>query len=389
MPKNKGFCPVNSALFLSIFLFACGSPSSPPVQPTLSPQSISGSQTKASLEEKWDNIIAAARKEGKLTIYSTPSGEVIRGLATAFKAKYGIEIEYINGRGEELAQRMLTERNAGLYVVDVVMSGDATLITVMKPQQLLGSLAPLLILPEVLEPKAWAKGDLPYADKDRTSIEMVANFQRYIMRNRELVKDGEINSYKDLLNPKWKANIAFNDPTITGTANGFLTMLASDVFGLEGTKDFMRQFIKQEPAITRDRRLQAEWVARGKYSLGAAVNMENVAEFVTLGAPVDLVKVVEGSKIAPGAACLAIPTKSPHPNATQLYVNWLLSKEGHAVFVKVYGNVGSRVDAPKEGIPSMFFPEPGEKVYYDTEEKILLRAEMTRISKEIFAPILK
>ena len=69
--------------------------------------------------------------------------------------------------------------------------------------------------------------------------------------------------------------------------------------------------------------------------------------------------------------------------------NWLLSKEGHSIFVKAYGSPGVRTDAPREGIPIQMFPDPGGKIYEDNEESILYRNNMMKIAKEIFAPLLK
>jgi iron(III) transport system substrate-binding protein len=314
---------------------------------------------------------------------------VIRDLASAFEKKYGIKVEWVNGRGEELTQRMQTEKTAGISTVDVVMSGDATTLTVLKPRGLLGKIGAQLILPEVTDPQAWITKHVPFYDKDQMGIAMLATPQRYVIRNTAMVNDHELTSYKDLLNPKWKGKITMNDPTVTGTGNAFLTMLAFNLWGVEGAKEFMRQLVKQEPAITRDRRLQAEWVARGKYAISIATNFENAIEFMNLGSPIAFAKVKEGGKIGSGAGGLSVPETPAHPNASKVFINWILSKEGHAVFVKTYGSPGSRRDAPREGVPPQMFAEPDEKFYEETEESILFRTEMMKLAKEIFAPLFK
>ncbi len=346
-------------------------------------------KAKSTWEAEWNRVVEAAKKEGKVMIFSTPSGDVIRDLASAFEKKYGIKVEWVNGRGEELTQRMQTEKTAGIRTVDVVMSGDATTLTVLKPLGLLGKIGTQLLLPEVLDPQAWIAKRVPYYDKDQTGIAMLATPQRYVLRNTAMVNDHEITSYKDLLNPKWKGKITMNDPTVTGTGNAFFTMLAFDVWGVEGTREFMRQLVKQEPAITRDRRLQAEWVARGKHAVSIATNFENAIEFINLGAPLAFAKVKEGGKIGSGAGGLSVPEAPVHPNAAKVFINWILSKEGHAAFIKTYGSPGSRKDAPREGIPPQMFTEPDEKFYEESEESILFRTEMMKTAREIFAPILK
>ncbi len=346
-------------------------------------------KAKAGWEAEWNKTVEAAKKEGKVLIYSTPGGDVIRAIAGAFEKKYGIKVDWVNGRGEQLTQRMQQEKVAGIKAVDVVMSGDATTLTVMKPAGLLGKLGAQLILPEVTDPHAWLNDKMPFYDKDQTGLAMLATSQRYVIINTTLVKENEITSYKDLLNPKWKGKITMNDPTITGTGNAFITMLAVNLWGVEEAKEYMRQLVKQEPAITSDRRLQAEWVARGKYAISLATNFENAIEFINLGSPLAFAKVKEGGKVGSGAGGLAVPATPAHPNAAKVFINWILSKEGHAAFVKVYGSPGSRKDAPREGIPPQMFPEPGEKFYDETEESILFRKDMGVFAKEIFAPVLK
>ncbi len=342
---------------------------------------------QVSWKTQWDNTVAAAEKEGTVTIYSTPSSDVIRSLANAFEKRYKIKVKWKNGRGEELTTRMQSEKTAGIRSVDVIMSGGTTTQTVMKPRGILGRLDASLILPEVKDPHVWITGQVPYLDKDHTGMALLATFQRYILRNTNLVQPGEITQYTDLLNPKWKGKIVSNDPRVAGTGSAFFTMLALDLWGVDKMKEFMRQFVKQEPAVTRDRRLQGEWVARGKYALSVATNLENAIEFINLGSPVAFCKVKEGGKVGPGAGGLAVPDKPAHPNASKVFINWLLSKEGQTVFVKAYGSPGVRKDAPREGIAPQMFPDPGEKVILDNEASILFRHDITKIAKEIFAPL--
>ncbi len=369
-------------------LVACAPAPPPTAAPTAPP---APAVTKPQWQQEWDKTVAAARKEGSVMVYSTPSGAVLRVLAEAFEKKFGIKVEFVNGRGEELTQRMQSEKAGGINVVDVIMSGGTTTQTVMKPRGLLGKFDDVLILPEVTDPKAWMGDAVPYVDrKDHTAMAMLATYQRYLMRNTDLVPgEKDLTSYKDLLNPRWKGKITVNDPTVAGTGSGFFAMLLYDVWNEEEGKEFMRQFVAQGPAVTRDRRLQGEWLARGKYALSAATNMQTAIDFIRLGSPIAFVDVKEGGKVGAGAGGLAVPSTPAHPNASKVYVNWLLGKEGHNLFVRTYGSPGSRKDATTEGIPPEMVVQPGDKFYFDSEEDIDHRRKAAQIAKEIFAPVLK
>ncbi len=350
---------------------------------------LSSKIVKGSWKAEWDKTLEAAKKEGKMMLYSTPSNDVIRPLAKAFEEKYGIKVEWIVGRGEELTQRMQAEKTAGIRTADAIISGAITSLTVMKPRGLLGKLDAVLMLPEATDPKAWITTGLPWVDKDHTSMMLLATFQRYVLRNTNLVQANDITTYRDLLNPKWKGKIVMNDPRVTGAGNAFISMLALNLWGVDGAKDFLRQLVKQEPVITRDRRLQVEWVARGKYPLSIATALESAVEFINVAAPVAFCKVKEGGKVGLGQGGLSNPDKTPHPNASKIFVNWLLTKEGQSVFSKSNGSPGVRKDIPREGIPPQMYPDPGEVFFQDTEELLLFGDESTKISKEILAPLFK
>lgn len=376
------------AMLLASVLSACGGAQSTQPQATQAPGT-SAEKPAQGADAAWNATVAAAQKEGQLMLYSTPSVDVMKALSDAFKQKYGIQVEYFVGRGEELAKRMQAEQGAGLFNADIVISGGTTGLVTMKPAGLLAQLDPLLVLPEVRDPKAWRQGSLPFVDKEGYHLAMIAAAQRYILVNTDIVKPGEIKSFKDLLDPKWKGKITSNDPTIAGTGSAMYTFLGYNVWNIEQTRDYMKSLIPQEPAFTRDTRLEVEWVAKGKYPVGMATLIEQTAEFVKLGAPISTIRVSEGVKVGSGAGGLQIPRKQAHPNATKVFVNWILSKEGAAVFVKAFGNPGARVDTSTEGISPLFIPAPDEKIYPDTEETTLARDVMMGHAKEIFGSLLK
>lgn len=377
-------------VFLAVLVsVACAKSALAPTSPDSSAARSTPGTTKAAWEQKWQTTLAEAKKEGEILIYTSQPGDAIRQIGNAFKEKYGIKVDVVSGRGPELAQKMQGERGAGIYSVDIVMAGGTNLVVTLKPQGFLDKIEPILVLPEVLDPRAWRVGTVPYYDKDRYGIGMVASFNRYVLRNTDLTKEGDVTSYKDLLKPRWKGKMVLNDPTITGAGNSFFTGLAAGVWNLEETRKFMAGLVMQEPIIVRDLRQQVEWVSKGKYELGIAATPEQVAPFINMGAPVAQARVVEGAKMGAMAGGIGIVNRRPHPNATALFVNWILSSEGHAVFTKTLGLPGGRADAPTEGILSIFFPDPGEKFFLETEEVLKMEVELQKIAREIFAPLLK
>ncbi len=103
-------------------------------------------------EQKWKQLIKAAQAEGKLVI--TGAGSVQRHFAKifdAFERKFGIKIVYSLGRGAQETERILAERGAGRFTVDIGHHSTGNAIERLQPAGLLDPIPPLLIHPEVTD----------------------------------------------------------------------------------------------------------------------------------------------------------------------------------------------------------------------------------------------
>ena len=335
-------------------------------------------------QAEWDKTLAAAKSEGKVVISIVWGADLQTALKKPFKEKYGIDIEFLTGRGADSVTKLLAERNAGVYAVDLYLSGPGSMLTSLKPAGALAPFKPLLLLPEVADRRAYFGNELPFIDKDMYIIAHAQAVGNSLAINTSLVKPGEIKGYTDFLNQKWKGKIVLNDPTITGTASEwfFATM---NMMGA----DFHRRLVKQEPMVTRDLRQQVEWLARGKYPIALSPYKGEVAEFQRLGAPVDWITPAEGEFISPSGS-IAYFDKAPHPNAAKVFVNWLLSKEGLTAWSRTTQWMTARKDVPTDFLPPKSIRDPNLQ-YVDlcNEEMKLKVAASMKLAKEIYAPLLK
>ncbi len=345
------------------------------------------SEPKEPPGKSWETTLVEAKREGRVTLYTSLGSETRSDLIKAFKDRYGINVEFVTGTPADLTAKLVRERQSRLYLGDLIIGG-AGLTIPMKPYDMLDALDPVLVLPEVTDPKVWRVGSVPIIDKDRQVLVFISTFIRYVVRNTDLIKDGEIKSYADLLAPQYKGKIVLQDPTMGGNAQTFITTL-SVLWGKDKAKEYLQSLVKQEPMLTRDLRLQVEWVARGKYPLALAARIETVADFMKEGSPLAPVKVAEGGHLSGGGGGLSVLKDRPDPAATVLFANWLLSKEGQTVFIKGFGNPSARVDVSTEGFSPLSFAGPDEEFVQQNEEFVLLQVEMGKAAAEIFQPLLK
>ncbi|MBI4334605.1 MAG: extracellular solute-binding protein [Chloroflexi bacterium] len=357
-------------------LAACTGPAAPPGPAPAAPAA-PAAKGEAGWQQAWEKTIADAKKEGKLTGYGLWGLEQRTPIIQAFTAKYGIEVDFVGvQRGAEMVTKLRTERAAGLNLADFFGIGGNTGIVLLKPEGLQAPAEALLILPEVKDPKNWTGGNFPWIEKDKQAIAFIANVDPGFLINTDLVKKGEITSYKDLLKPQYKGKMTLNDPTMGGASSVMFAFLKK-IWSQDEAKDYLRRLIKEQNVeIQRDYRLHVEGVAKAKFAVGIGPHPNTVVDFMRAGAPVDIAVPQEGSIVTYGTGAISTAVNPPHPAATKLFLNWLLTKEGQDIAAKSYGQPSIRVDASTEGVFPIFQTSSQAKLYFESEEDTLYRANV-------------
>src|ERR671919_2372801 len=77
-------------------------------------------QAQPGWQQEWEKILGAAKKEGQLTIYISGYEAVLPHFEREFPE---IKVNAVTARGNQLGQRLLSERRGGENMADVVSSG--------------------------------------------------------------------------------------------------------------------------------------------------------------------------------------------------------------------------------------------------------------------------
>lgn len=316
---------------------------------------------------EWESTLTLARKEGRVVIYSSGKPETRNAFENEFKKKTGIVLEFLAGRPPELVQKILSEQRGGLFIPDLYLSGTTTAFQFLKPKGMLKyNWENLLFLPEVIDPRVWWEGKLPWVDKERTFIHFTASPSMSYYRNTNLVSTGEITSFKNFLNPKWKGRIVINDPSAGSGGTNTLFHIARFVLDL----DYIKELAKQEPMILRDERLQLEWVARGKYAISIGAPQPLFAEELQkLGLPLAALLLEEGTYITRDGGQVTMLNDAPHPNAAKIFLNWILTREAQTVYSRKDLYQSARLDVLTDHLPEYMKRKEGVPyLRMDTEE---------------------
>ncbi|HEY2988832.1 MAG TPA: extracellular solute-binding protein [Candidatus Binatia bacterium] len=306
----------------------------------LSVAAASAQTGKAGGPAEWDKLVEAAKKEGQVVVSSPPSAELRKGMEEAFTKRFGIVLEAVPGRGAATIRRMVDEAKAGIRYFDLHFGGTESTVRGLLPEDVLAPVEPSFVLPEVKDPKNWWGGHI-WIDNAKRWIYSFAAYQTQTLNyNSDLAKPEEIRSFDDYLNPKWHGKIGFSDPRIPGSGASIWSFLLQ----VKG-EEYLKKLVAQKMFIGRDLRLLAESLVKGRVSHTLGIGYTEFLPFLKAGLPIKTLPTPkEGTYATAGYGSLVILKNGPHPNATKVFVNWLLGKEGQEIFTKTMGEATRRLD---------------------------------------------
>ncbi len=345
---------------------------------------------KAMNQGEWEALVKEAQKEGKVVIYGAPMGDAANQLRKAFRDRYRIDLEFVVGRGgsSEMIQKMLTERRTGLYLADIINGGLTTFFKMIVPAKLALPLEPLIILDEVKDLTKWRAGKIPFLDKKKLVVAPAALASHYVTINGSLVKESEITSFNDLLDPKWKGKIIINDPTVIGRGNSWFTYMLLQAFSSkEKGEDYMRKLLVNQPTVLRDERLQVEWLAKGKYPVLIGGKRTTVESFINAGAPLQWIKTKGDALLSSGPFYFNAVPNAAHPNAQRVFFNWILGKEAGGIMAQYGGFPSERLDVSTAGFDPSQVPRTNDIA--EDEDYVSRSSDMLNIAGKIFKDVVQ
>ncbi|HEX3245043.1 MAG TPA: extracellular solute-binding protein [Chloroflexota bacterium] len=334
-------------------------------------QAAAGAATKdaSAWQAEWDQLVKAAEAEGSISIV-TRIGDVYRNAIMAFEEKFpAIHIEHQGMIALNFGPRVIAERKAGQYSWDVLLSTATTPLSVFRQEGILDPVRPLMFRSDVLDDSVWQEGfEGGWRDNDKKwAYAYGVTLNRSIWINTDMVKDDEIKTTLDLLDPKWKGKIVAADPRIGGFGN-MVTIMR-----LKYGDDVVAKLYKdQEVVVSQENRQTTEWLVRGRYPVGVqAVNDQVLQDFRAqgIGNNVKHLPIEDADYVAATGNIVFAFNKAPHPNAAKLFVNWLLTQEGQTFWCERTQQNSRRIGVPP-GDPQ-FLPTPG-KHYYEMENEEML-----------------
>ncbi len=278
-------------------------------------------------------LIAAAQKEGQLTVIALPHDWVNYGeMIETFSKKYNIRINEINpdgSSGEEIESIKANKGNTGPQAPDVIDVGLS-----FGPQ----AKADKLIVPYKVS--TWDSIPADVKDKDGYWYGDYYGALAFEV-NSDIVKNIP-KDWSDLLKPEYKGKVALAGDPRTANQAVMTVVAASLAMGAKTPADVnpgLQFFDKLNKAgnfvpiiAVPGTVASGETPITIRWDYNALSNRDKSA-----GNP-EIAVVIPAKGVIAGVYIQAISAYAPHPNAAKLWMEFLYSDEGQLIWLKGYGH---------------------------------------------------
>jgi iron(III) transport system substrate-binding protein len=257
------------------------------------------------------DLVAAAKREGRVTVYGSLEADVFEVIKKIFEGQYGIRVDYFRAASNLVTDRVLTESRAGRPQFDAVLTNRSPMLILKKEGVFAGYTSP-----------SYERYPVVLRDRDGVLSPSYRMVVVSILYNTRLVRAEEApRTLNELLDPKWKGKVVMPDPTVHTTTAVWLSNMQR-VLGnqyrpfverLAGHVSLVESFL---PVVQR--------VIAGEFPLGITY-VKYVYIFGSEGAPLDYVRL---DPVLAEAHHVAVGAKAPHPNAARLFVDVFTSRLG-------------------------------------------------------------
>jgi iron(III) transport system substrate-binding protein len=268
-----------------------------------------------------DEIVARAKKEGRLRALSGLSTPAIKPMIAAFKKKYPfIETHVEEIEGTDAYQRFLLELKAGMAKgwdsAYLPYDNYKAFVPYQMKFDIFGMISAgiLNIHPRMVDP----------VNRNTVAANTIANVAVY---NRKLIAEEKVPSkWEDFLKPEFKGRKFMAEIRPSSVA------ALVPAWGLEATLDFARKLAAQDPAWVRGGTRAITALQAGEFPLCLAVQSSSIKR-VQAKDPANIVayKIVEPVPIRVVSRIDGILRTAEHPYAALLWLELHASPEGQKV----------------------------------------------------------
>lgn len=253
--------------------------------------------------------------EDTLVVYTTHPEEMLEVISDAFTEKTGVEVEFINLKGE-LADRVRSEKENPQ--ADIMFGGDTATYMLLQEEGCYDPAKP-----------DWAdKVEDTYKEKDgywygtyRTP--MVLFYNSELMSAEEAPKD-----WADLVKEEYQGQIVTRDSLSSSMRSTISSLIQYQM--ANGSEEDAWKFVEGLSANTKNYynsgSMMFQAIGKGEAAISMAVINDVLTNQEENGMPLEMVIPESGAVVI--TDCIAKIKDAPHPNAAEAFIEFVGSEEG-------------------------------------------------------------
>lgn len=329
------------AVALAVAMTACTSP--PAAAPTPG-----GS---GSLEE----LVAAAQREGQLTLYGDGGEPTLQAWTAEFTAKYGIAVNILRLPESELFQRFSQERSAGQNLADVYSTANRVSMDSAVESEWIAEYTP--------EnggqfPEEHTRAGFYYPVQNGYFMAVAYNPDQLTDEEIQMVLDDALGAAGD---PRFEGRVALGPPQAAQHAAAFYYLQT------DGETDWSTlQAIADNGAIVQPQSIpMLQGLIAGEYAIAIAASDSLISTQVATGAPIAFAYPVNTTG---GYFNTGVVEDAPHPNAARLFMEWATTAEANTTYSDITQTIPTNTGVvdEREIIDTDWYREPHlDDVWFD------------------------
>ena len=292
-----------------------------------------GAQSLGTYEgaDRMERIVAAAKKEGSLTLYTSFAEKDLPALIKPFETLYGVKVNVWRASSAKVLQRTLAEAAAKRYEVDALHISSPEMEALHRERVLAPVSSPTY--------RELMPGAVP-AHREWVATLLTVWVQAYntnAVRREELPK-----SYRDLLDPKWKGKLG-----IEATDQDWFATVAAEIGGDAGVGFFRDLAAKNGVSLRQGHALLNNLVVSGEVPLALTVYNYMPEQAKRKGAPIDWFA------IEPAVArtnAIGVARRARHPAAALLFHEYMIGEAQPLLAPMDYVASNTKVSSPLKGM---------------------------------------
>jgi iron(III) transport system substrate-binding protein len=285
--------------------------------------------------DREEKLIAGARREGVVNVYTSETIEDLAALSSAFQGKYGVKLNIWRASSEDVLQRGAVEAHGGRFDADAFETGAGAMESLHREQLLQPIAAPssAALAPAALRPHGEWIGT-------RYNI-FVAAYNTAAVAKTDLPQ-----SYADLAAPRWKGKLGIE----ADDSDWFGAVM--DAMGEEQGLAIFRNIVAANGiSVRKGHTLLANLVVSGEVPLALSTYLYKAEQLKKRGAPVDWLTIAPVIARFEG---IGIARRAPHPYGAALFADFMLTDAQRILATRDFLPADIKVRPMPEGLALTF-----------------------------------